>query len=168
MRPNWKRNDCRRLNCLRSAGLGEAHIGFQIEIMQQAVLVVAAHGAALTNVAWQQPCSILVELFPRWLWNHGMYKGLAQDVGAVYRSVVAMDAGTMPAVNGGVDGGECVQFYIQKYGRTKLKRECTKDMDCSGCLRDQNITVDTRAVLEKLDGAWEERENCLFEHKVNS
>ena len=28
MRPNWKRNDCRRLNCLRSAGMGEAHIEF--------------------------------------------------------------------------------------------------------------------------------------------
>ena len=125
-------------------------LGYQVQRIRRAKVVVAVHGAALTNVAWMQSCGILLEIFPSLVWNHGMYKGLTHDVGGVYRSVASVEN----VANG------CISKYVKLWGNN-LKRECTHDMECSSCSRLHNVTVDVVEMVGKLSGAWEEREACL-------
>jgi hypothetical protein len=141
---------------------------FQATVMNQASIVIGVHGAALTNIAWLNQCSIVVEMFPHLIWNHGMYHGLTLDVGAIYRrSVSKNDFKNVENVRKNVrqdllgDDKNCLKKYVEKYGWTDLKRECTKDIDCSQCSRDQDVTVDVRVLVEQLSGAWEERQKCL-------
>jgi hypothetical protein len=122
-------------------------LGFQVQVIRRASIVIAAHGAALTNVAWMRPCTILLELFPTLVWNHGMFKGLCSDVGCIYRQ---MSSTTMNREG-------CIKPYLEQYGEHAMKRECTYDLDCSGCSRDDSIQVDVDEMVLKLAGAWEER-----------
>ena len=68
--------------------LETATFAMQRALFNRAKIVVAAHGAALVNVAFMKECSLLVELFPWQLWRHSMYQALAHDVGVVYSSVM--------------------------------------------------------------------------------
>ena len=125
----------------------ETSLGFQIQIIRRAKVVVGVHGAALTNIAWLNADSILIELFPKLVWNHGMYKGLTMDVGGIYRSLASTE----------MDLKGCMEGFVEMYGIHDLKRKCTSDMECSGCSRDSNVTVDINELVGKLTGAWEER-----------
>lgn len=60
----------------------------QIELFMHLDLVVAAHGAGLTNIIWMTPQSFLYELFPP-QWRFGCYQRLADNVGLQYRKDMA-------------------------------------------------------------------------------
>ena len=60
----------------------------QIELFMNLDIVVAAHGAALTNIIWMSPQSFLYELFPP-QWKFACYQRLADNVGLQYRKDTA-------------------------------------------------------------------------------
>ena len=130
-------------------------LGFQVQVIRKAAVVIAAHGAALTNAAWLPKCGVLLELFPALVWNHGMYKGLVQDVGGIYRSLASIRI-----TDDAIGTAGCMEKHLAAYGESEIKRECTHDMECSECSRNQNITIDEKILLGKLTGAWEERIAC--------
>lgn len=60
----------------------------QIELFMNIDIVVAAHGAALTNIIWMVPQSFVYELFPP-EWRFGCYQRLADNEGLQYRKDMA-------------------------------------------------------------------------------
>jgi capsular polysaccharide biosynthesis protein len=59
----------------------------QIQLFSRAEMVVAQHGAGLTNLLWCQPRCRVLELCPSTYLN-GVFEGLAQCVGADHRYLV--------------------------------------------------------------------------------
>ncbi|MGD1085712.1 MAG: glycosyltransferase family 61 protein [Verrucomicrobiota bacterium] len=62
-------------------------IARQIQLFSRAEMVVAQHGAGLTNLLWCQPGCKVLELCPSTYLN-GVFEGLAQCVGADHRHLV--------------------------------------------------------------------------------
>ena len=52
-------------------------------------VLVAVHGAGITNVIFMMPNSFLVELFPPF-WQYGCYRRLASNVGVLYAKETAI------------------------------------------------------------------------------
>lgn len=61
-------------------------------------VLVAAHGAGITNIIFMVPNSFVYELFPPF-WQFGCYRRLASNVGVLYAKDTAV----------GVKGNECKQ-----------------------------------------------------------
>ena len=135
----------------------------QIARMSSATVVVAAHGAGLVNAAFMRPCSILVEIFPPLVWNHGMYQGLAQDVGVIYRRAVGEEPNALIDAEGREPGCNLDQWRRQWRDAEQMMRRCTSSNECSGCSRDQNIQVSLERLALQLEGALQERRQCLLE-----
>ena len=52
-------------------------------------VLVAVHGAGITNIIFMMPNSFVVELFPPF-WQYGCYRRLASNVGVLYAKETAI------------------------------------------------------------------------------
>ena len=126
----------------------------QAQYINNAKVVIAAHGAGLVNVAFMRPCSVLLEIFTPLVWNHGMYQSLAGDVGVVYRRAVGVKQ-----VREGL--GCDMSKWFSLWDPSEILKKCTIDEDCSGCSRDQAfIRLDLKTFALKLEGALLEMNRC--------
>lgn len=56
----------------------------QVREMQEADVLLSIHGAAMANIVFMKPCSIVVEVFP-WVYHSPeFYSGLAKRAGLIY------------------------------------------------------------------------------------
>ena len=73
---------------LQEVSLEQATGREQIELFMHLDIVVAAHGAGVTNIIWMVPQSFLYELFPP-QWRFSCYQRLADNMGLQYRKDMA-------------------------------------------------------------------------------
>ena len=69
----------------------------QIDVFQRAAMVCGLHGAAMTNIAWCNPGTRVLELFPGSYLN-ACYEIMARTLGLPYQSYVLSDHGRTPDV----------------------------------------------------------------------
>ena len=101
----------------------------QIRLFADLDIVVAAHGAGLTNIIFMTPHSYVYELFPPY-WQFACYKRLALNMELQYMKSTAV----------GEKGPEC------------LKDENSLNCMYAG-IRDRDFTVDIEGVLRNVKKA---------------
>ena len=72
--------------------LGQATVAEQISLFRHAKVIVAPHGAAVANVIFCQPGTVVIELIPQ-SYRHTMYGYVAAWSGLKYGRVVCPDTG---------------------------------------------------------------------------
>ena len=101
----------------------------QIHLFANTDIVVAAHGAGLTNIIFMTPQSYVYELFPPY-WQFSCYRRLAANMELQYMKTMAV----------GEKGPECL-----------------KDENSISCLyagiRDRDFTIDIEGVLKNVKKA---------------
>ncbi len=125
-------------------------LNFQSQSVQNSQMIVAAHGAGLTNILFAKPCTILVEIFPFLLAGHRMYEGLANQLGLIYRRHEARSPMT-----------GCMKRFSDKWSSRDLHARCAESVECSLCARKQDLV----AVIDKLEiaiqGAVDAQKSCI-------
>ena len=80
---------------------GQLTVQQQIDTFHAAEVIVAPHGAGLTNVTFSQPSVRVLEMFPSTYVHRGLW-AICQALGADYRYLVAETPADPPASNAGI------------------------------------------------------------------
>ena len=111
----------------------------QIALFANLDILVAAHGAGVTNIIFMTPNSFVIELFPP-KWQYACYRRLAENMGLLYKKDMA---------------------------EGELGKECLKNMQNTDCqyrgIRDRDFTPSIDKVLKLVELGIAE----TFKHKFH-
>jgi hypothetical protein len=129
----------------------------QIKIVKGADVIIAPHGAGLTNLVFASRCTAVVELFPYNYYIPGFYGSLAQQAGLAYAAWYddgSFSEASIPA---------CMKSeWI--HGGTDV---CHMTPMCRSCARDANITLGRNkeqldSILFSISQALRLQSECYF------
>ena len=159
------------------------HVPFreQVSLLYESDVVIAVHGAGLTNLVFMKPCSIVIEVTP-WLSNITMLS----DNPAYRRADVSLysweespqNSIFNPALWYNFGLGDCEQFllvYKRMYDSghftgEQLNNLCARDgraggASCSGCLKKvEGLKLSLEKLKEIFPVALKDRERCIQSH----
>lgn len=131
-------------------------------------VLIAAHGAGNTNIAFMKPCSILLEIFPTLFYIPQYFEDLARSAGVLYASI---------QVNANSSHYKDLAFQSCKHvfstymytgnkftsgNEASLNEKCFNDPSCRSCARGvDSITVDVQQLNAVLDKALDSRAICI-------
>lgn len=147
----------------------------QATYMRHTDILVTIHGAAISNIIFMRPCSVVIEVLP-WLYNVPDYFGnLTKHSGVLHYSWLAGFEHSTPDFSVSKYKQEC-QFYWKKYlrlfheNRTSvedLSEQCyyKETPSCRSCFRSvDKIVLPEDVILPLLQRALVDRAECIANH----
>jgi hypothetical protein len=129
---------------------------YQIETIQNADVIIAPHGAGLTNLIFAHECTAVVELFPYNYYIPGFYGALAQQRGLAYAAWYDADPVKIPS---------CMK---PEWNSPDI---CHLSPACRSCARGANMTLrkesQFESILFSISKALELQAECRFKSQEN-
>ena len=111
--------------------------------MENADLIIAAHGAAMANLFYMRPCSVIIEYHPWKSWNPSYFNGFANQSSIIMISL---------------------KSDIDIVGMNKFDKNCSTSLSLS-CIKSQNIIVNVSLVMESVEKGLMMRKKCIQDNK---
>lgn len=158
----------------------DKNIADQVALMRGVDVLVAVHGAGLTNIAWLKPCSILVEVFPYGYYLPYYFGPLAEKVGVLHNEWEASEDETSRKELL-FERPHCARKFkgIRKKYNNQFKRTnntetekistysdlCLEDDLCRSCARGADgLVVNMEKLMSNMRGLLVKREKCIVQH----
>ena len=143
----------------------------QVELMRSIDIIIAVHGAGLTNVAFMKPCSIVFEVFPFGLEkaDHPWYFGLlARQTDLLHYSWIAEKGSSHLLPDANVAGGkDCKGYYdTLPVDPTNAWLLCYDDKYCRACAKLTTIDANIQTFQSLLPKALSDRQTCINNHPL--
>lgn len=146
----------------------------QATIMERTDLIIASHGAALNNLIFMKPCSIVIEFLP-FLYNRGSYfERLAVSSDIIHLSTMQTPDQTIRKQHYWFPWSKCYKYLVKysnmkEYDAEEIALECSSDDVCRHCARDAKyINIDLNILGKLLQEGIQRRRKCLLEHPIYS
>lgn len=147
----------------------------QATSMRHTDILVTIHGAAISNIIFMRPCSVVIEVLP-WLYNVPNYFGnLTKHSGILHYSWLADPEHSVPDFSIPEYKNDCQQYW-KKYLRLHhenrttvedLSEQCywKEKASCRSCFRSvDQIVLPENVVLPLFQRALVERAECIANH----
>ena len=136
--------------CVRAFDFQGMSFADQVRIVAGSSVVIAAHGAALTNIAWMRPKTTVVEIFPH-NFNYSTYFGsLASEVGVRYVHLIDPKPRSQCMVAWTLDWGQHLSKRHQTTPHSVAEDidACMGNESCQRCAKDSEIALANFDVFE--------------------
>ena len=136
----------------------------QVDTFDKADIIIAIHGAALTNVAFMKPCSVLIEIFP-FAFRVQMYEVLARNVDVGYFTWGETEHNCVYKTSSYSYCKQLLHSLIPNGDVSQSAQRCTNNFMCRGCYRDAiKIRVNKTMVYENVQKAINHHKQCVASH----
>ena len=130
--------------CVQTADLEGLSFAEQVSIMVGSAVVVAAHGAALTNIVWMRPKTTVVEVSPHNFDYSSYFGSLAAEVGLRYVHRIDPKPRSICMKNGALDWSEPDEGkrrFTWPPSVSSSVSECMAHESCQRCAKDSEIAL---------------------------
>jgi Glycosyltransferase 61 len=154
----------------------------QVALMRGVDVLLAVHGAGLTNIAWLKPCSILVEVFPYGYYLPHYFGPLAEKVGIIHDEWEASEGETLRKKLL-LERPHCAKKFkgirlkydnqFKRTNNTEIEKIttysnfCLEDDLCRSCARGADgLIINLEKLKKNLHELLLKREKCIIGHDL--
>ena len=132
------------VTCVRIVDFQDIPFHEQVKLMAHSAVVIAAHGAALINIAWMRPNSTLIELFPFNFEYHTYFGSLARRVNVHYVALMDPFPRSPCMLHRALDWTEqdlTKRIHSWPKSTSEDIQRCMSDESCQRCAKDSSIVL---------------------------